>query len=227
MSTLTIQNLSTGKIYTWKDSENQIPLKGNPIPTTIIENSNFFFIKPEKNILLNGHRFSETKELKHDDRIQYFDCHGVLESFSVVIKTTLKQTNILHTAPTLPRLAFNLNQFAKYCYSESKACGFHKDEEQGEKDSKDLSKYLMNLHGEISELWEAYRNNKLNELCDKSEKMKDNEIVPLTCFEEELADIIIRCGDLAAAFGIDLEKSVSNKIKFNRTRDYRNGGKLC
>ncbi len=120
---------------------------------------------------------------------------------------------------------FNLNQFAKYCYNEAKKSGFHKEESSKKKLK--ISNYLMNLHGEISELWEAYRKGNLNNPCDKAEKMKENDIEVLTCMEEELADIIIRAGDTAAAFGIDLERAVLNKIKFNRTREYRNGNKIC
>lgn len=247
MATLIIKNLGSGKVYSWENNENFIPLKNNPIPTIITENQNIFFIKPEKNILLNGHRFSETKEIKNDDRIQYFDQYGVLETFKVTIKTCenfIKLGEIKNQTITISSNSkvkfeklnknfnskmyeineyFNLNQFSTFCYNESKANGFH-SEESG---NPDLSKYLMNLHTEISELWEAYRNNNLNKTCDKAEKMMTIGIAPLTCFEEELADIIIRAGDTAAAFGIDLEKAVTNKILFNRTRGYRNGGKLC
>lgn len=265
MATLIIENSGSGKLHIWENSENFIPLKNNPIPTIITENQNLFFIKPEKNILLNGHRFSQTKEIKNDDRIQYFDQHGVLETFKVIIKNsenviekltytgkiTIPESvystrlgEIKNQTITIPPNSkvkfeklnknvnsknyeineyFNLNQFSKFCYNESKANGFH-SEESG---NPDLSKYLMNLHTEISELWEAYRNNNLNNTCDKAEKMVTIGIAPLTCFEEELADIIIRAGDTAAAFGIDLEKAVLNKILFNRTRSYRNGNKLC
>lgn len=112
----------------------------------------------------------------------------------------------------------NFNKIADFCYQEAKDKGWHESSEKP-----DLSKYLMNMHGEISELWEAYRKNKLNEACDKSNKMEE----PLSCFEEEVADILIRTFDLSAAFKIDLDKCFRSKIKYNRKREHRHGGKLC
>jgi len=44
-------------------------------------------------------------------------------------------------------------------------------------------------------------------------------------FPTELADIMIRTAGLAARLGIDLEKEVSQKLAFNRTRSYRHGNK--
>jgi hypothetical protein len=42
-----------------------------------------------------------------------------------------------------------------------------------------IAKFCANLHGEVSELWEAARKDNLYEPCDKKAK--------LTCAEEELA----------------------------------------
>ena len=44
-------------------------------------------------------------------------------------------------------------------------------------------------------------------------------------FDEEIADIVIRCMDLAAGLGIDLDASVRAKLEKNKTRGYRHGGK--
>lgn len=45
-------------------------------------------------------------------------------------------------------------------------------------------------------------------------------------FMSELADIVIRCGDLASRFpGADLEKAIIEKMKYNRTRSFMHGGK--
>ena len=82
-----------------------------------------------------------------------------------------------------------------------------------------VSAYCANLHGEVSELWEAHRKGTLAQPCDKNAE--------LTCFEEELADILIRCFDMAGAFGIDLERSVAEKMRYNATRGYRHGGKIA
>lgn len=77
--------------------------------------------------------------------------------------------------------------------------------------------WCANLHGEVSEFWEAYRRGKLNEPCDKP--------IALTCAEEELADIAIRTFDIAFQMGIDLEKAIEVKHKYNIQRPRRNGGK--
>lgn len=41
----------------------------------------------------------------------------------------------------------------------------------------------------------------------------------------EIADIVIRCGDICAQLGIDLEREVREKQVYNRTRPHMNGGK--
>lgn len=74
-----------------------------------------------------------------------------------------------------------------------------------------------NIHSEVSELWEAYRNSKLASPCDKS--------CGLTCAEEELADIVIRTMDLAGVMGISLGVAIKAKSDYNRTRPHRHGDK--
>lgn len=88
-----------------------------------------------------------------------------------------------------------------------------------------IEKCCNNLHDETSELHEAFRNNHLRELCDKSDKMKAAGIEPLTCLEEELADIFIRVCDNAYHLKVDLASAVERKHAFNATRAYRHGGK--
>lgn len=90
-----------------------------------------------------------------------------------------------------------------------------------------VATHVANLHGEVSELWEAYRAGRLNELCDKAEKMRAAGIVPLTCLEEELADIVIRALDMAGHMGVDIELAVESKHAFNMTRPVRHGGKVA
>lgn len=41
----------------------------------------------------------------------------------------------------------------------------------------------------------------------------------------ELADVLIRIGDMAYLYGIDLEKAVEEKMAYNKTRSFRHGGK--
>jgi NTP pyrophosphatase (non-canonical NTP hydrolase) len=82
-----------------------------------------------------------------------------------------------------------------------------------------------NLHDEVSELHEAWRNNALLKPCDKADAMAAAGIVPLNCLEEELADIVIRVFDDATYLGVDIESAIIRKHAFNKTRPHRHGGK--
>lgn len=82
-----------------------------------------------------------------------------------------------------------------------------------------------NQHAESSEFWEAYRNGKLNEPCDKSEKMIAMGLPALTNAEEEIADEIIRALDKAQAHGVDVAKAVGVKAQFNTGRPHLHGNK--
>lgn len=96
-----------------------------------------------------------------------------------------------------------------------------------ETDGQFITRSVANLHGETSELWEAYRNGTLDQLCDKADKMVAAGIEPLTCEEEELADQIIRVLDHAGRRNIDIAKAVRLKHEFNKTRPRRHGGKAA
>lgn len=119
-----------------------------------------------------------------------------------------------------------LNIFRDTAYREAASNGFHKDEQDGD-GVPNFGNYISNLHSEGSELWEAWRKHKLDLPCDKAEQMEKAGLVPLTCAEEEIADIVIRTMDTAARLKIDVARAVINKILFNRTRGYRYGGKLA
>jgi len=73
---------------------------------------------------------------------------------------------------------------------------------------RELPELLCLVHAEVSECLEAYRENNAAGVA------------------EELADIIIRVFDIAAAANIDLEKAIKEKHDYNKTRPYRHGGKL-
>lgn len=107
-----------------------------------------------------------------------------------------------------------LNEWANECWRNAEAHGFHDDGVNSEAPS-----WVANLHGEVSELWEAYRRGKLSEQCDKP--------IALTCAEEELADIIIRALDTAVQLGIDIEHAVEVKHAYNISRPFRHGGKVA
>jgi len=78
--------------------------------------------------------------------------------------------------------------------------------------------YTALFHSEISEAFEEHRNNK-----KYTEIYFDNDKpcgIPI-----ELADLMIRIGDFAEYAGIDLEKAISIKADYNKTRSFRHGNK--
>jgi NTP pyrophosphatase (non-canonical NTP hydrolase) len=68
-------------------------------------------------------------------------------------------------------------------------------------------------HSEISEALEAYRHN-----IPYGEK---------GWLGEELADAVIRIWDMVEYLKIDIAKEINKKHKYNKTREYRHGGKKC
>lgn len=94
-----------------------------------------------------------------------------------------------------------------------------------ETDDQFVARAVNNLHSEASELWEAHREGRLNQPCDKAAKMVELGLPSLTCAEEEFADLIIRTLDDCARLKIDIGKAVSTKHLYNKTRPYRHGGK--
>jgi NTP pyrophosphatase (non-canonical NTP hydrolase) len=112
-----------------------------------------------------------------------------------------------------------IREWQKNAYEQAKKSGFH----ESEMAHPDIATFLINLHGEVSEAWEAYRAGNLDKPCDKADRM----IEPLTCLEEELADIVIRALDTAETFGVDLERAMRVKHAFNGTRPPKHGGKLA
>jgi NTP pyrophosphatase (non-canonical NTP hydrolase) len=66
---------------------------------------------------------------------------------------------------------------------------------------------LALIHSEVSEALEAFRkNDKVN-------------------FEEEMADVIIRCLDCTEGLKLDIGAAILKKLEKNKTRGPRHGGK--
>lgn len=115
-----------------------------------------------------------------------------------------------------------LHDWAKAVHELAREKGWHSS---AEPEDAFVERACNNLHDEVSELHEAWRNNQLRHLCDKAVKMQEAGIEPLTCLEEELADIVIRVLDNAEKLGVDIERAVERKHRFNKTRLIRHGGK--
>lgn len=75
------------------------------------------------------------------------------------------------------------------------------------------------IHSECSEALECLRKGTENDECDKPG-------LDLTNLEEELADIIIRVMDYAAAKSVDIGNAILKKHEFNALRPYKHGKKF-
>jgi NTP pyrophosphatase (non-canonical NTP hydrolase) len=117
---------------------------------------------------------------------------------------------------------FTASELAGYVFAIAASKGFHDNDKQPGR----FAEYCANLHGEVSELWEAYRRGELEKPCDKNVKIVALGLEPLTCAEEELADIIIRAMDTACGLGIDIGRAIEIKCAYNSTRP-RMHGKVC
>jgi NTP pyrophosphatase (non-canonical NTP hydrolase) len=113
-----------------------------------------------------------------------------------------------------------LNEIRNIVHQNAVDHGFHNFEED---DGQFVTRAMMLLNTETAELFEAYRNHKLTEPCDKSHKMEE----PLTNEEEEIADIIIRALDYAGRMKLDIGRAVAIKHAYNVSRPYRHGGKAA
>lgn len=107
-----------------------------------------------------------------------------------------------------------INQVASIVHRNAIDKGFHPLD-----DPEYVAKTTANMHGEVSEFWEAHRHKKLFDLCDKA--------CGLTCGEEELADIVIRAFDTARTLNINIGRAIALKHEYNTTRPFRHGNKAA
>lgn len=115
----------------------------------------------------------------------------------------------------------NLNKISKELHKYAVKKGFwEKPRETGT--------LLMLIVSELSEALEADRKNhhadiRLFEVDEKlkiSTAFKDNI---KDSFEDEIADTFIRLFDLVGYMGIDIDRHIELKIRYNQTREYKHG----
>lgn len=85
--------------------------------------------------------------------------------------------------------------------------------------ARQIGEQVANMHAELSEAWEHYRNGHMVAFHDQMGKPDG--------FPIELADVVIRVMDTCEALGIDLEEMIALKHAYNTSRPHRHGGKLA
>lgn len=99
---------------------------------------------------------------------------------------------------------------------------------------KNIGELLMLVVSELGEALEAHRKGSLGghacliDMFDENEKDQNKwnenfrELIK-DSLEDELADAVIRIADMCGYLGIDLEKHIELKMKYNATREYKHG----
>lgn len=123
-----------------------------------------------------------------------------------------------------------LNEASTQIFQNNKAKGFWDNE-------RNVGELLMLVTSELGEAMEAHRKNKfakpiqIDNLIEGGYTWEDSPISFAShfqdeikdTFEDEIADSVIRLLDLSAGLGIDLEKHILQKVKFNETRPKLHG----
>ena len=94
----------------------------------------------------------------------------------------------------------SVNKLTDFCYNQSKNAGWHDN-------PREIGTMLMLVVSEIAEAMEGDRKD-----------LMDDHLPNRKMIEVELADAVIRIGDLAGKLGLDLGGAIDEKLAYNRNR---------
>ena len=106
-----------------------------------------------------------------------------------------------------------INLFAASCYAASRRAGWYTDLTTGKELDRNVPEMLCLIHSEVSEAKEGFRKSK------PGKPLMDDKLPHRKMVEVELADAMIRIGDLATYLGCDLGGAIVEKMAFNATRE--------
>lgn len=101
----------------------------------------------------------------------------------------------------------NFNEFSKDVHAANVAAGWWTDLKTGEPKKRNMGELLMLVVSEVSEAMEGDRKN-----------LPDDKLPHRSMFEVELADVIIRIGDIAGSRNLDLDGAIAEKRAYNANR---------
>lgn len=118
--------------------------------------------------------------------------------------------------PKFAKIQKMMNELAKDIYEANKEKGFWDKE-------RNVGEMLMLVTSELGEAMEAHRKNRVADWGRFDYKnVAFTECIKDT-FEDELADAIIRLLDMCGGLGIDIQRHITEKLKYNATRERLHG----